>query len=67
MIKKLKPDGMVDIEFCDNKKIESRKNSVTKPAFEEDISDNDGNSQPGEADDEIDDMMSDLDCVRTTN
>ena len=49
------------------KKIESRKNSVTKPAFEEDISDNDGNSQPGEADDEIDDMMSDLDCVRTTN
>jgi len=58
VIKKLKDGGYVEIEFCDGKKIESRRNSVTNAGFE-DVSDNDGNSQPPA--DEIDDMMSDLD------
>jgi len=58
VIKKLKDAGWVEIEFCDDKKIVLRKHSVANAGFE-DVSDNDGNSQPPA--DEIDDMMSDLD------
>ena len=35
VIKKLKDGGGVEIEFCDGKKIVSRRNSVTNPAFED--------------------------------
>jgi len=35
VIKKLKDAAWVEIEFCDGKQIESRKNSVTNPAFED--------------------------------
>ena len=47
VIKKLKPGSVVEIEFCDNKQIESRRNSVTNPAFEDITGDE------GPTDDEI--------------